>query len=117
MGERWRRWRRAYYELSIEELKDKRKIKTILYFLLELLSVCMLGFLLLFTLDICEWIVTVKYRDTLLLVLIVFGIVINICLLLYLKFHIDALDFARDKDHINLLIYLKQQENKEKDGK
>lgn len=106
---------RANYELSIEELKDKRKRKTIAFFILEGISVSMMIFLLLFTIDIAELIISMSYGATLIVVLLVFIIVINVILFLYLRFHIDALDFARDRDFINLLIYLKEQEEKRKD--
>lgn len=109
LKEKIKKWKRNWYELPIDELKKKQKK-------CKLLSSIMCLLLILFLIYGAYGLQTLSSGKTTLLTIMGMIFIIQFCLLFSILFIIITLDYHRDVSDLNILIYLKQQNEDVKDG-
>jgi len=114
--ERWKKSRRRNYELSIEELEKRRKNKSNVAIFCIIFSVVFFCVAMYTLFNFADLIISTGSTSNIIIIVAIFVCaVVNILMFHEFKYIMLALDLQRDKDHIDLMIYLKNHlEHKEK---
>lgn len=100
---------RRNYELSIEELERKGKRKKYMGIIYAILSIVFFIFAVIILMQITVLLTLDKITNYIIILAVIAGTVINILMILEFKYSMYCLDFSRDRDFIDIMIYLKKQ--------
>lgn len=103
LKEKYKRWNRSWYELSVDELLKKKKhcrLKQLIFSIIPMLIAIYLLFIM--------YGIEVTQENALLVILTLIAMLI-ILETIYIIFFVLSLDYHRDIADLNILIYLKQK--------
>jgi len=111
LKDKYKKWRRRNYELSLEELEKRRKNMKyfkVFYFVFAVVLIYVGGDLLFKLVDLLSFPPTTEFTNYILVVVVIGAIVANILLIFSLHFISNLKHTSLENEFLDLMIYLKK---------